>query len=169
MYKKILMAYNGSAAGQRALLDCHEIAQWNEAELTLIAVAPLPLCILGPEASAYDANLLEVDHSRYHEILDAGVRRLAEAGLQVKGRVVTGDPVVEIARCASRIKADLIVVGHRHLEGRAARWWGHSVSKYLIQFAPCSVLVVVAPKEEQNKTYFPSIQTAYPARNVQVH
>src|SRR5665647_3511186 len=76
---------NGSVAGQRALLDCHEIAQWNEAELTLIAVAPL---------------------------------------------------------------------------GRAVRRWGHSVSKYLIQFAPCSVLVVVTHRKEQNTTDFESLRTA---------
>jgi nucleotide-binding universal stress UspA family protein len=145
MYKKILMAYNGSLAGRRALLDCHELAQWNEAELTLLAVAPLPLCILGPEASAYDTNLLEVDQGCYHETLNAGVSELAGAGLRVQGLVVTGDPVLEISRYASRIKADLIVVGHRHLAGRAVRWWGHSVSKYLIQFSPCNVLVVVTP------------------------
>ena len=43
MYKKILLAYDGSESGQNALLDCHEIAQWSQAELTLIAVMPLPL------------------------------------------------------------------------------------------------------------------------------
>ena len=38
MYKRILLAYDGSESGQKALLDCHEIAQWSQAELTLIAV-----------------------------------------------------------------------------------------------------------------------------------
>ena len=28
MYKKIVLAYDGSESGQQALLDCHEIAQW---------------------------------------------------------------------------------------------------------------------------------------------
>jgi len=36
MYKKILLAYDGSEPGQRALLDCHEIAQWSQAEIRLI-------------------------------------------------------------------------------------------------------------------------------------
>ena len=49
MYKRILLAYDGSAAGQQALLECHEIAQWSHAELHLIAVMPLPLSALGPE------------------------------------------------------------------------------------------------------------------------
>ena len=46
MYKKILLAYDGSESGQNALLDCHEIAQWSQAELTLIAVMPLLAAVL---------------------------------------------------------------------------------------------------------------------------
>ena len=41
------------------------------------------------------------------------------------------------------IKADLIVVGHRHLDSWAARWWRGSISKTLIEHAPCSVLVAI--------------------------
>jgi len=51
--------------------------------------------------------------------------------------------VNEIAHCARRIEADLIVVGHKHLDGWAARWWQGSISKALIEQAPCSVLVVI--------------------------
>ena len=49
----------------------------------------------------------------------------------------------EIAACARRIGANLIVVGHKHLDGWAARWWRGSVSRSLIDDAPCSVLVVI--------------------------
>jgi len=57
--------------------------------------------------------------------------------------VVTGDAVSEINACARRIHANLIVVGHQHLNGWAARWWRGSVSRSLIEDAPCSVLVVI--------------------------
>lgn len=143
MYKRILLAYDGSAPGQQALLDCHEIAQWSQAELTLIAVMPLPLTTIGPEGGVYDETLHDSEKNRYQTILDTGVRKLADAGLSARGEVVTGDAVSEIARCASRIKADLIVVGHKHLDGWAARWWRGSISKALIEHAPCSVLVVI--------------------------
>ena len=139
MYRRILLAYDGSAPGQQALLDGHEIAQWNHSELTLIAVIPYPLAALGPESGVY-AEALQED---YQSILDTGVRKLADAGLIARGEVVTGDAVNEIARCARRIEADLIVVGHKHLNGWAARWWRGSVSKALIEQAPCSVLVVI--------------------------
>lgn len=144
MYKRILLAYDGSAPGQQALLDCHEIAQWSQAELTLIAVMPLPLTAIGPEGGVYDETLQESEKERYQMVLDTGVRKLADAGLTARGEVVIGDAVNEIARCARRIEADLIVVGHKHLDGWAARWWRGSVSKAIIEHAPCSVLVVIA-------------------------
>lgn len=143
MYKRILLAYDGSVPGQQALLDSHEIAQWSHAELTLIAVMPLPITAIGPEGGVYDERVEESERERYHAILDTGVRKLRAAGLSAHGEVVIGDPVHEIARTAGRIKADLIVVGHKHLEGWAARWWRGSVSKTLIEHAPCSVLVVI--------------------------
>ncbi|MDE2616966.1 MAG: universal stress protein [Burkholderiales bacterium] len=143
MYKNILLAYDGSAPGQQALLDSHEIAQWSQAELTLIAVMPLPITTMGPEGGVYDDTLEESERNRYQAILDTGVRKLKEAGLSARGEVVTGDPVRELARAATRIGADLMVLGHKHLDGWAARWWRGSVSKALIEHAPCSVLVVI--------------------------
>jgi nucleotide-binding universal stress UspA family protein len=143
MYKRILLAYDGSAPGQQALLDCHEIAQWSHSELTLIAVMPLPLTALGLEGGVYDETLQTSEKNRYQTILDAGVRRLSDTGLSARGEVVIGDAVHEIARYARQIEADLVVVGHKHLDGWAARWWQGSVSKALIEHAPCSVLVVI--------------------------
>ena len=32
MYKRILLAYDGSVSGQRALLDCQDLAQWAQSE-----------------------------------------------------------------------------------------------------------------------------------------
>jgi hypothetical protein len=38
MFKRILLAYDGSESGQKALLDCREIAQLAHAEICLVAV-----------------------------------------------------------------------------------------------------------------------------------
>ena len=143
MYQRILLAYDGSEPGQQALLDSREIAQWSHAELTLIAVMPLPITAIGPEGGVYDERVEASEREHYQSILDTGVRKLTGAGLSARGEVVVGDAVQEIARAAGRIQADLIVVGHKHLEGWAARWWRGSVSKALIEHAPCSVLVVI--------------------------
>ena len=144
MYKKILLAYDGSQAGQKALLDCQEIAQWSQASLTLIAVTPLYMDLIGVEGGVYDRSLAEHEKEKYAAILEEGLRQLAAGGHQAHGEVVVGETVDEITKYAKKINADLIVVGHKHLDGWAARWWRGSVSKSLIEHAPCSVLVVIA-------------------------
>lgn len=144
MYKRILMAYDGSEAGRNALLEARGLAGWGGgATVHLIAVMPPPAAFIGGEGGVYDLGLEEQERKEYQAILDDGLQRLRETGQTVTGEVVVGEAVMEIAECARRISADLIVVGHKHLDSWAARWWRGSVSKALIEQAPCNVLVVI--------------------------
>jgi nucleotide-binding universal stress UspA family protein len=143
MYKRILLAYDGSEAGQKALLESRELAQWGHSELHLIAVMPPPAAFIGGEGGVYDLGLEEQERKEYQAVLEDGLRRLREEGHSVKGDVVVGEAVVEIADYAKKVNADLIVVGHKHLDSWAARWWRGSVSKALIEEASCNVLVVI--------------------------
>ena len=143
MYKRILLAYDGSDAGQKALLDCKEIAHWSEAELYLIAVMPSAMSFVGLEGGVYDIELEEREKKKHQAVLEDGVRRLAEIGTGAKGEVVVGEAIDEITKYARKVGADLIVVGHKHLDSWAARWWRGSISGALIEHAPCSVLVVI--------------------------
>ncbi|HTS85628.1 MAG TPA: universal stress protein [Usitatibacter sp.] len=143
MYKRILLAYDGSESGQKALLDCREVASWTKSELFLVAVMPPPAAFIGGEGGIYDAEREKEEEQAYREILDDGLKRLGEAGHSPKGEVLVGDAVDEIVTYGKKVGADLIVVGHRHLEGWARRWWRGSISKSLIEHAHCSVLVVI--------------------------
>jgi len=145
MYKRILVAYDGSEAGQKALLNSKELAQWTNAEVHLVAVMPPASALIGGEGYVYDPRIEEEERKEYDNIMQEGVRRLSEAGRTAQGEVVVGDAVDEISRQASKIGADLIVLGHKHLTSWTARWWRGSVSKALIEHAPCSVLVVITP------------------------
>ena len=145
MYKTIVLAYDGSEAGQRALLDCQEIGQWSQARLHLVAVMPPPITMVAVDAWALSPAVEAEETAHYQSVLDGGLQRLREAGLQAEGQVVVGNAVDEIVRVAGAEQADLIVLGHKHLDSWAERWWrGASVSKSLIEFAPCSVLIVIA-------------------------
>lgn len=145
MYKRILLAYDGSKAGQKALLDCREVAQMQGSERFLIAVMPHDPVFTGGEGAYYDPNLAEQEKKKYEGILAEGLERLSDPGRPAHGEVVVGNAVDAIVEQARKIEADLIVVGHKHLEGWAKRWWSGSVSKTLIEHSPCSVLVVITP------------------------
>ncbi len=143
MYKRILLGYDGSEAGQKALLDCGELAQWARSELVLVAVMPSMMAFVGLEGGVYDAELEKRERQKFEAILADGIKRLAAAGFQASGQVLTGEAVEEITGHARKVGADLIVVGHKHLDSWAARWWRGSISGALIEHAPCSVLVVI--------------------------
>ena len=143
MYKRIVLAYDGSDAGQKALLDCKDVAHWGQSEVFLIAVMPSAMSFVGLEGGVYDVELEEREKKKYQSVLEDGLRRLSEAGWAARGEVVTGEAIDEINKFAAKVNADLIVVGHKHLDSWAARWWRGSISGALIEHAPCSVLVVI--------------------------
>jgi nucleotide-binding universal stress UspA family protein len=144
MYKNIVLAYDGSEEGQRALLDCQELGQWSGARLHLVAVMAPPMAMVAAEAWVLNPELDDAEKQRFQSVLDAGLQRLRSAGLQAEGQVVLGTAVEQIVRVAQGVQADLIVLGHKHLDSWTERWWrGVPVSKSLIEHAPCSVLIVI--------------------------
>ena len=143
VYKKILLAYNGSAAGQKALLDSGELAAWGKASLHLVAVMPLNLNSVVAEGIVYSVQEEAMQRQAYQRILDEGLQVLAQHNYQATGELLSGDAITEICNCARRIQADLIVVGHKHKDGWVERWWSGSISKSLIEEAPCSLLISI--------------------------
>jgi nucleotide-binding universal stress UspA family protein len=143
MYKRILLAYDGSESGQKALLDGMDIAQWSHADLFLVAVMPPTTPIIAAEGGIYDSELEDQMKKKYQGILEDGLRRTANSGSAVKGEVLVGDSVEVIIAQAKKTSADLIVVGHKHLDSWAARWWRGSRSPALSEHSHCSVLVVI--------------------------
>ncbi len=146
MYKRILLAYDGSESGQQALLNCRELAQWSHAELFLVAVMPPAPIYVPVEGGFYEGGHdehTEQEVQKYRAILADGLKQLSDAGHSAKGEVLIGDSVEEITRYAGQVGADLVVVGHRHLDSWAARWWRGSTAKALIEHLHCSLLVVI--------------------------
>ena len=145
MYKTIILAYDGSQEGQRALLDSRDIVQWSQALLWLVAVRPAASSYIGMEAGLYLPELDAADTRKFENVLADGQLRLEQAGCQARGQLLVGDSVTQIADFARQVSADLIVVGHKHRGSWAERWWRGSVSGALIEHAPCSVLCVISP------------------------
>ena len=96
MYKKILLAYDGSDAGQKALLDCQEVAQWSQAELHLVAVMPSAMSFVGLEGGVYDVELEEREKKKYQAVLEDGLRRLSEAGRSAQGEEQAGCEFLDV-------------------------------------------------------------------------
>jgi nucleotide-binding universal stress UspA family protein len=136
MYKKVLLAYDGSIEGRRALREGAKLAQLCRAEVFLLAVVELSSIAIP------DAGLIfptDEQTATYKAILAEGVERLEALGFSPTSRLETGNPGQKIAEFAEEIGAHLVVVGHRP-QGPLARWFG-SVGSYLVKRLRCSVLV----------------------------
>ena len=140
MFKRILMAYNGSRDGKSALLTCAALAAFTKAETHLLAVAGMPSSMFLTEGFLPE-ELLEEEKKRAQDVLDEGIAQLKEKGFAVTGHLAVGEPVEEISRLASELNADLIIVGHSQRASFASRWWRGSVGKSLLDHAPCEILI----------------------------
>lgn len=143
MYQKIVLAYDGSQAGQQALINSKEISQWEKSELHLLAVVPYDLVALGPESAYYSEEQQQHEEQKYKDVLQSGLAQLSANGVQAHAQLRKGDPVDQIIQYAELIQADLIILGHKHRSNWLERWWRGSISKALIELSPCSVLVTI--------------------------
>jgi nucleotide-binding universal stress UspA family protein len=142
MYKKILLCYDGTIEGRRALRQGAEVAMAMKAHAYLLAICRNMLATAVPEGVTPELFACEQDTAK--ALLTEGVQWLRDHEVQSEGSLVFGDPLVHIPKIAKDINADLVVVGYRY-RSRLARWWSESEEMNLLQKLNCSILVAVAP------------------------
>jgi len=138
MYRKILLCYDGTAEGRRALREGAELASAMHTQTYLLAICRSMLAAAAPEAVTPALAGCEEDLARV--LLEDGVARLRARGLEAQGELAIGDPLQLIPDAARRHAVDLIVLSHRR-RGRLARWWSDSPQQSLLDLVSCSILV----------------------------
>ena len=138
MYKKVLLAYDGSVEGRLALREGAMLAQLCRADVFLLAVVETATSVAALEGGVMIS--MDEQFEIYQKILAEGVERLKTMGFSPTARLGTGDAGQVITAVAHEIDANLVVVGHRP-QGPLARWLFGSVGTYLVQHLRCSALV----------------------------
>src|SRR4026209_2790812 len=105
-YRKILLAYNGSQEGKRALFECADLAAFLQAETHLLPVASMPPSLF-PTGGSGPEGLLEEEKKRPQTVLDEGIRTLRDRGFAATGHLAVGEPVEEVVRLAEGIGVEL--------------------------------------------------------------
>ena len=140
MFQTIVLAYDGSAECRDALADGIALATRFNACCKLLAVVP-PMNSMAIASGYMPEGLLDSDQAHYNGILEEGVSRLRQAGVQATGTLKTWeDPSQAIGAFAQETGADLVVIGH-HRRSTLERWWRGSVGHHLLDHLPCSLLV----------------------------
>ncbi len=136
MFRKILIANDGSKGGERALAAAIELARSVGARLEMVCVEELP---------HYPASIDEVVEEEIEEAHRfVGVMEKAKAkaeGLPFATHLLKGHAVSTIVDFIKSDGYDLLVVGFMGHSALYDRIIGSTTDR-LVKFAPCKVLVV---------------------------
>jgi nucleotide-binding universal stress UspA family protein len=143
-FNTILLCYDSTREGRRALLQGAELAEKLGAATHLLAIA-----------SSVEVNMVEppsqmVMHdqeNQINEVLREGVERLKARGLDATGHLAFGRPIDHIPTFANQLGVDLIVIGHKPC-GPVARWWAGPGNAQLLDRVCCSILVSIDPDDQ---------------------
>ncbi|HYD94368.1 MAG TPA: universal stress protein [Noviherbaspirillum sp.] len=148
MYSKILVAYNGTPESRHALQECIRLTPGANTQVHLLVVmTPTPIVLAGEFVAAVPTiDEEQAEREAMSQVLEAGRRLLAEAGLNVTPHLEVGEPVTVIADLVNKFGIDLVIVGHSRKKPFALRWWRGSMDAVLVDKVRCSVLVAAEPK-----------------------
>lgn len=144
-FSRILLCYDASREGRRALREGADLAHECRAQTHLLAVLDQSPLQWGTDIASVVP--FEAAEAAAREILRDGVACLAKKGLAATGHFVVGRPIDVIAQYCAELKPDLVVLGH-HKRGPFKRWWEGRDDRQLLDRVSCSVLVVTAPEPE---------------------
>jgi nucleotide-binding universal stress UspA family protein len=148
--KRVLLVTDGSPASQYTCGFLGSFALPADASVEVLHVLPpirteyivepygVSMITISPED---EARIRRDEETSGKMLLDSVRELLAEHGVSASTILLSGDPLTEIVKHAREQECDLIVCGSRGA-GNLTGWLLGSVSRELVQRAPCSVLVV---------------------------
>ncbi len=138
MFKTILCAIDGSAATERQLLYVMHFGKTENAALHIVHAYQLPAHYAAQEG--YEILINQYRQVANHVVEDA-LHYLRETSVEASGEAIEGMPVDVILEEASRINADLILIGNRNPSDVSEMLLG-SVSHQVLNAARIPVLVI---------------------------
>ena len=138
MYRKMLVANDGSPGGAKALEGALELAKRLDIALTMVCVEDVPRF---PAVVDVVAEAQAERASPFESVVDLA-KTLAQAqGVRFDAQIVAGHPVPRIAEIVERGGYDLLVVGYLGHSALYDHLIGSTADR-LVSLAPCTVVVV---------------------------
>jgi nucleotide-binding universal stress UspA family protein len=130
MFKRILVAYDGSPESGRALVVGIQLARSLEADLRTVYVYEKPPAYAAGymDFGANGASIvLPRQASQYYQMLQVNAQLAArQQGIALKTELAEGDEVTAIVESVQKTKSDLLVLGIPRRYGLFSRLWNHT-------------------------------------------
>jgi len=138
VYKKLLIANDGSAGAQKALTAAIYLAKRFRVPLHMLSVEELPRFPTTMDEIVEE----EQEASRLFErVIAKAVAQGKKGGVRIEPHVVAGHTVPTIVEFIERGGFDLLVIGYMGHSALYNRLIGSTTDR-LVELAPCAVLVV---------------------------
>ena len=141
---KILLATDGSDGSIAAAKLLLRLPLPSVCHVTLLTVVEdISALFFDPMLDRTDPCLDDFEATRQNQashFLNIEAKRLQHPGWTLETVIRQGDPANDIIEVATKIDSDLLVIGSHGL-GRIERFLIGSVSRKVVEYAPCSVLV----------------------------
>ncbi|MEB3102182.1 universal stress protein [Ferviditalea candida] len=142
VFSKILVAYDGSPAADKALETAVELAKLNrEIRIEALHVAKFPILIIGEGYISVTPDMQQKFQEEAEKIADRARAKLEAAGANHSVQMLEGEPASMIAEYARQNGFDLILIGSRGMSELKELFLG-SVSHNVVQHSRIPVLVV---------------------------
>ena len=138
MFRRILVAHDGSPGAQKAFDAALDLARRDGAELHLVSVEELPRFPASIDEVAEERD--EAEH-RLAPMLAATRQQAASGGVSLDVHLVAGHVAEAVVRTVEAHTIDLLVVGFMGHSQLYERIIGGTTDR-LVRLAPCAVLVV---------------------------
>lgn len=152
MYENILLPFDGSQGAKSALTHAGELADWAEANITLLYVADTTQ----HSVTVVEGEVVDVLVGKGEDIVAEGSNIVDGLGISHDTDVVQGNPPQTIVEYAERYEYDLIVMPTHGREG-ISRYLLGSVSEKVIRLSPTPVLTTRMQPDERHQFPYQNI------------
>jgi nucleotide-binding universal stress UspA family protein len=147
MFKRVLLCYDGTEAGRRALRRGAELAILLGAQVSVLSIVTDGVDNAVVLAGAAGQACIVDEPARYRKLLTESIEWLKARGLSAEGHLTSGDYLDQIIVFAKRLDVDLIVLGH-YPRPTGGSWWSASKRTSLADRVKCCIFVAVNAAEE---------------------
>ncbi len=147
MFKRVLLCYDGSDVGRRALKRGAELAILVGARVFVLSIVPNGMADAAVVAGAAGHACIVDEQEGHRRLLDESVEWLKARNVAAEGYLASGNNLEQIVAFARRLAVDLIVLGH-YPQPAGGFWWGSSQRASLAERANCCVFVAVSQPDD---------------------
>jgi len=146
MFKRVLLCYDSTEAGRRALRRGAELAILLGARVFVLSIVPTEVADAAVVAGAAGHACIVDGAAEIRKLLNESIEWLKARDVVAEGFLASGEYIDQIIAFSKRLTVDLIVLGH-YPQPKGGFWWSGTQRVSLAERVNCCVFVAVNTAE----------------------